>query len=1779
MVQKNKGYYANKNSNRAEARQRGAQKTKSEGRKAMRDKKFAGDEREFFDDDRSAKTQKDSSQTKEISLPVEELESSFERKVRVGTPKRGQLSTPLADGSVIVAYPFLRKPSNEDWARYRVRISEALEDSRNKVYRARAERARTKSDIVLELRDILTEFLRLTVGPEVVLGSRSQGQRLREIKRTMKALPRLSVRIVVDNGPNLTVLFPYRYVSLPWDANAILNTWPSVFAAERADAIARYDSNIEYPTVGVDNFQFQGLPSVDLGFAEIVGAENAALASDLLKEYWHLVPIACAELYAASLVPSEGRIKYLIARLSSEMLRHVGDVVGLKQMLVDLASHPAVLALVGALNLGNVPAFWASSQEAERAYDGQPQGFLGDFLKVVPREMSPGTVLHSVLLLLGAGFAFSQCKASDFSIPHVSSTLFRYVAKVTVPTSPADVVVVVLKQVPILWEAVSSAITTRSLSALAGRGDNLFVRCVDVQTGASFHNRGQYPNTLFDNSSSFLRELDAVYHELRELSKMGDATAVKFFSKLQLLHTDCFNDQLGKWRESPYCVAIVGESCIGKSDVMAKLTAFLSKKKFGRSTPPDRIYVFAAKEKYVQGYRMYHEVVWMDDIGNARAAPGVSMSNPTDPIIGFANNVNTCVPMADVESKGKYFWNSPFLFASSNLRDLGAGVYSNEPVSILRRFDVIIEPTVRPEYRIPNSFMLDPARVPPASEVFMPDLWTFKVWVMRKSAVDAVTPLVKIEIPLPGDGSIYDLISVLEVRVEAHFQRQRALQMSNVERPYVDLSLDALREQSRVAQMLQVQSFSGYASSWVSRYVARLVIPNIVKSGISWALSAYTPELVLVGCAVVTYCWNYWLQLIVLVACIVCRFRGLFRSGREVSVRYKAAYGAVAALVTWYLVRSATRVTVVKPQGAVEFELSGSLPETLALPQDTVSPTQSTRTYGQLVESTRRKGVFALFSAGSAANMGVLFPVATGLYIANYHIVAPVMLAGLPFITVVLFRHSDTRPQCFRITLAHIFRPEPNFDVVFLNIAGPKEVDRIADFIPSDWMVRLGDKRTRFPVDEASLQITRVPDDVKRGNGDPGGRMTAMGMRMSAPVDKAFINFPLSSGEVVKFVMITMKPWGRTLQGDCGAHLILNTRVGTNRVAIIAGLLSGVASVDGATVNVFAPVSREMCMTAKAHFAGVVPQSFGARLFGQPSDMFLDVSAHHPELPHAVNGYVNSLGVLKKLDGPSRGHNVASMNTFRSNLTRGLFHVSEELDVILGPLKHRFPVQTTHIDHFANPLRAMDLKKEDYDMATLELAASDLLCGFREMFQDVRIKPATLFEAVNCGEFLPSFQLSTASGFGRKGAKVHYVERACDPLCARPGCTLYHPTPEDYIIPGRINFYPKSELLAEIKELEDRLAAGEDNLAIFRAALKDEPIGCDKTKIRAFYVGTIAINLLVRRFIMPFLSRMQGRPTYECKLGINVLSPEWEVLCDSLESCDKDKRLGGDYSGFDLSVHGALLAGFYACIRQLALDDQWSERDVAILDGLISNLSNPVYVFLGQAFSVSGSNPSGVASTTHANSGVNALIHRYAFYKANPNAVISEVGKKGTAFTRSVQLATYGDDVIGAVREVQGVVPITNWDVRDAALCFGMRYGPADKSGADLPEYYDQASISFLKCDSVHIPEMGHRVGAIALASIRKSLAFEHNDAFEARVSTMQSALRLYFPHAAREGGDVARAKFSTFRSVLTRKLADISGEANVERAEDLLPTYDVILNGAPSECAEATGEVVIDMW
>lgn len=149
-------------------------------------------------------------------------------------------------------------------------------------------------------------------------------------------------------------------------------------------------------------------------------------------------------------------------------------------------------------------------------------------------------------------------------------------------------------------------------------------------------------------------------------------------------------------RVKPYSILIRGSSSQAKTALTSVLSHVICKI---NNFPEGEAYscTINGDDKYQSELKPQHLVVTFDDMGNTR--PEHAEGNPLFKLIQFINNVHCSALSAIAEQKGKNDIRVKLLFATTNTQDLHASHFSVNPVSVLRRFDIILHVNVKDECR------------------------------------------------------------------------------------------------------------------------------------------------------------------------------------------------------------------------------------------------------------------------------------------------------------------------------------------------------------------------------------------------------------------------------------------------------------------------------------------------------------------------------------------------------------------------------------------------------------------------------------------------------------------------------------------------------------------------------------------------------------------------------------------------------------------------------------------------------------------------------------------------------------------------------------------------------------------------------------------------------------------------------------------------------------------------------------------------------------------------
>lgn len=337
-------------------------------------------------------------------------------------------------------------------------------------------------------------------------------------------------------------------------------------------------------------------------------------------------------------------------------------------------------------------------------------------------------------------------------------------------------------------------------------------------------------------------------------------------------------------------------------------------------------------------------------------------------------------------------------------------------------------------------------------------------------------------------------------------------------------------------------------------------------------------------------------------------------------------------------------------------------------------------------------------------------------------------------------------------------------------------------------------------------------------------------------------------------------------------------------------------------------------------------------------------------------------------------------------------------------------------------------------------------------------------------------------------------------------------------------------ILKEIAHLEDCYRRGERGYPIAKACKKDEILS--KPKCRIFYGNSISLTYLIRKYYLPVLRILQMNPiASECCVGINCHGPEWEALHKRITTFGTDRILAGDYGKYDQKLCVQLILASLRILIDFAGLCSYTEEDKRIMSAMCGDIVFAYVAFNGDLISLTeGSHISGNSLTVIINSICGSLNMRCFYFATYPDTQ--------TPFNEVCALAVYGDDNSGSVAEGYPEFNIKN--VSKFLESYGQTYTMPDKE-SELVEYLPWEDFEFLKRTSVYHPKLGVHIGALVDKSIYKSL---HCFIREKNcVNTREHACAINIDGALREWFNHGEEKYEKQRALMQEvaKKAEIS--------------------------------------
>jgi hypothetical protein len=1112
-------------------------------------------------------------------------------------------------------------------------------------------------------------------------------------------------------------------------------------------------------------------------------------------------------------------------------------------------------------------------------------------------------------------------------------------------------------------------------------------------------------------------------------------------------------DQRDTMRKAPFGVLLYGGSGVGKSSIVNIIVrTLLAHNNFDAGN--NSVITLNEADKYQSEFRTHHNGVIFDDLCNTRSSK--TTENPLNKVIQFNNNVPIAAlnPVADM--KGNVMIEPNVLCATTNVKHLDAWAYSNEPISICRRFHFTVTQTVKDKYKDERG-MIDPDKLPLYGPNELPDYALFEVQVPiddGKGGIGYHTITHKGK--LLKDIGFRDLLVFLCGESEKHVAHQERMVKNHKEMK----TLTKCEKCSMTSNLCACKKESQSFEAWITIPV---FILDFEEQFCIWLEKLIFP-LTLLHWFSVVYVYKYSefpFRKTVMLACL---------SFMTCLTLAEYGWSPVRMLLLFFF---SILGLCVKPYRIYKNNLV-HMREVLRLPRPCAYYNSLTTTQ-KLMVATAFGGCIRILNK-LRANRKTFKSQYDNTFVTEK--CAP--QEDRPFwsdrnqrdydfpVDLTPIAKTTSAEQLNEIVskrqmMLYVTNPQSN-KISFCNVV---PVSGNILLIPNHMVPDKNSEATIKKFNTFETKLILSPDACQKIEGtdlalwycpEAGTHKDMTNLYPGdIPKNKKFamdLHYFSASGLECKrnilgvrtrstshlggtFESVEYSYPGETFRGLCMATLVAHTRKGS----FIAGFhVAGLGS-EGAA----AFVTRNMLLGAVKKF-----KQRPDILISHSAEVFSDVISGVKIGPI---GPVHYKSACADLPSDSKALVIGSHSEPRSSWVSAVVPtmISSTVASVMGiPVKHGPPPNMSHPRH----QRVDVLKKVDiaykFDQSLIKKSVVDYVVGVRKALPKMEIlnlRPLSTDEAfsgIDGVHGVNSMEFSTSAGFPYKGTKRNYI------------------TESEREVEGITCVYEVRPIISkEIAHMEEKLAQGKRLNTVFRAALKDEPTKLTKDKVRVFGACNMPLTFLVRKYFLMFSALMQKhREVFECAVGINVESPEWTKLVNHIVKFGKDRIIAGDYASFDSCMSSRfMLAAFNVIISICSDSDHYTERDVTIMRGLATEICSPTYDHFGTLIQFFGSNPSGHPLTVVINSIVNSLYMRYVYFAIAQR----KLWWSPPPYNTVVSLMTYGDD--NAMSVAKGYGWYNHTAIAEEFAKCGIKYTMADKEAKSKP-YVGMAELSFLK----HIP-------------------------------------------------------------------------------------------------------------
>lgn len=370
----------------------------------------------------------------------------------------------------------------------------------------------------------------------------------------------------------------------------------------------------------------------------------------------------------------------------------------------------------------------------------QPQSLGGEWMetlrtthtnwKLATQNEGFGHVSKLLSLLVGAGMV--QASSLQFEVSGM-----KLFSELCVPkfVSAYDVASALCECVVFFVEGGYECIQAGSISPLVfGEKDfsNFEKEYMECKRLMDYATPGNYAMVGTDENAVMLRLSKAIESGKTLVALTKNSLSKKLIldrvTKLQEWESTLKQHRLSSGvRVKPFCAVAFGPTGVGKSTI-APLLMYHILQPNGFDARDEACVMMKAGAKHEENYRTYINGVYYDDFANTKAE--FTSESPCEDLLDTVNTARTTARMAALELKNKVSKQPKAVVVSTNVKDLNATKYSEEPASITRRADVFLTFRVRQQFQ--TNGMLDSKKVEDhydGTVPTVPDLWEIDVQV------------------------------------------------------------------------------------------------------------------------------------------------------------------------------------------------------------------------------------------------------------------------------------------------------------------------------------------------------------------------------------------------------------------------------------------------------------------------------------------------------------------------------------------------------------------------------------------------------------------------------------------------------------------------------------------------------------------------------------------------------------------------------------------------------------------------------------------------------------------------------------------------------------------------------------------------------------------------------------------------------------------------------------------------------------------------------------------